>query len=532
MSAAADVLVVGAGPSGLTLACQLARRGVPHRLIELEPELSTRSRAIGMSPRSLEAMHEIGAAEDLIDCGVPAPVGIFFSRGRRIGRISFERVEHVRNPFMLALPQYDTETVLERHLERLGGSVDRGVTLRELRQEPGQDGVSVVLDGPGGEESAEASWLVGTDGSHSAVRKLSGIGFEGRATGDVFVSVDADVSGGPPRGEGHYHLSPEGMFVVVPLGDGLSRITASITSGEGEAELEHADVQALADRRVGGGLKVRELRDAGWGIARVRIQARLAESFHHGRCLLAGDAAHIYGPTGAQGMNGGIQDAHALAWRLALVTASRGGHALLDGYDAERRPVARGVLRAVNAQTRMATVSRRPLVAARDAIVGLATRAGALDRKLAPEIGQLEVNYRGSPEIAAPARPGPGPRGVGRRVPDTPVVDAAGVKSRLYDVLLEQPFTVLVLGAAPAGAAAAERLAESLAERHGDLVALHALRPGALDGELRVKEPTALLVRPDQHLAYRGPLADPAALLDRLARFIGARRAPQYQPTT
>jgi 3-(3-hydroxy-phenyl)propionate hydroxylase len=547
VSAREEIVVVGAGPTGLTLACQLLRRGVGCRLVDSAPEATQRSRAIGVSARSLEVLAELGAADELVELGLPSRVANFYAGGRRIARLTASAIEHTRYPFLLAVPQSETERVLERHLERLGGTVERGVALRELRQEPGAQAVELTLDADGGAETVEASWVVGADGSHSAVRRGAGIEFKGEATGNVFANVDAVLESPPAAGEGHYYFAAEGLLVIAPLPDDTYRVTALVDPAQADRPLTIEDVQGLVERRADPAIRVRELRDAGWGIARVSIQTRTAERFRAGRCLLAGDAAHIYGPTGAQGMNGGIQDAHNLAWKLALVASGRAGEALLDSYDDERRPVAHEVLHSVEAQTKLATIRSRPGGAARNALLRAVTRAGLLDRGLGPRIMQFDVSYRDAPGVAAPTGGRLRNRDAltGRRLPDVPLEPGEGA-ARTFDLVGAHGLTALVLGAGRAHRPHVERLAAALGERHGELVALRLVAPaaapgaagepaavdrhGALHGALGIAEPTVLLVRPDAHVAYRGPLARPSEALSHLDRVLGPPQA--LGPTT
>jgi FAD binding domain len=386
---------------------------------------------------------------------------------------------------------------------------------------------------------------VGADGAHSVVRKFAGIDFAGTDTREVFVNVDARVEGAPASGEGHYYLAREGMTVLVPLADGYCRVTASIQDlpGEHETDLSLHDVQAIVTARVGAQLRIRELRDAGWGITRVRIYTRIAERFRRGRCLLAGDAAHLFGPMGAQGMNSGIQDAQNLAWKLAVVSAGRAGEQLLDSYDAERRPLATGVLHAVQRQTRMALIKNPLAVELRDAVVRGATRARLIDRRLAPEVGQFEVDYRASPGTAGPAR-GRASRGIGRRLPNAPLSGPL-TQRRLFDLLRERPLTVLALGVRHHEQAELSRLISILRLGYGDQLGLCAVsnraavtpgaqipaaidRDGVLHRWLAIGEPTLCLVRADTHLAYRGPLRLPGVLLDHLGHALGLRRLADY----
>ena len=497
MRAEPRVVVVGAGPTGLTLAAQLYRHGVPCRIIDAGQARSDRSRAIGMSSRSLEVLDELGAARDAVERGVPCHGATFYSRGRPIGRLDLSTA-HTRFPFMLVLPQSDTELVLERQLERLGGTVERRTRLAGLIQDG--SGVTLTLEGPTGAETTTADWVVGADGAHSTVRELSGIEFAGSATGDVFVSVDAFVRDGPSHGEGHYYFFSGGLAVIIGLPDGSHRLTALLRSARRDpdtaAELDRGDIEALVARGTGLDLGVRELRNAGWGIAKVRIQSRIASTFLAGRCLLAGDAAHTFGPVGGQGMNGGIQDAHNLAWKLALVARGAVGPALLASYVEERRPAARGARHHAAQQAALATVRSGPLVAARDVAFAGLSRAGLLDRKIGPSVTQLALDYGG-------AWFGP----VGRRLPDTPLHPSG----TLFDLVRDAMFTVLVLGADGDHPVRMAAFTEALTRRFGDLVAVRQVRRdadpgGVLHGRIGVRGPTAVLVRPDAHIVHRCPL--------------------------
>ena len=534
MTTSSDVLVVGAGPTGLTLACLLWQGGVRCRVVDARPGPTDRSRAIGVSARSLEVLDGLGVADRLIERGLPNRTAIFYSRHRPMGRLTTRLTRDTRFPFLLAVPQAATEDVLLTRLAELGGTVERSTAVRSV--EPGPDSVRVHLDTPDGRRDTRAGWVVGADGAHSVVRRDTGIAFEGDATGKVFANVDARLDNGPTPGVGHYFFTPEGMLVIAPLPDGVYRVTASISPDEADRGLTIADVQELVDRRGLPGIGVRTLLDSGWGIARIRIQARIASRFRSGRCLLAGDAAHIYGPTGAQGMNGGIQDAHNLAWKLRLVLAGRAGPGLLDSYEAERRAVAHQVLHHVEQQTQLATLRPAAAVTARDAFLRLATKAGLVDRAMAPAINQLDVAYPlAGPRPSRLHRAG---RAVGRRVPDV-TLDGG---TRLFELLGTAPFSLLAVCATPADEAAVSALAAALQGRpYADLVGLHVIprtgpgadRAGTLHGLLGASKAGALgLVRADQHLAAVTPLSTPDGVLRLLDGLLRAAPAAAGEPAT
>ena len=256
--------------------------------------------------------------------------------------------------------------------------------------------------------------------------------------------TDAHLDRAPPRRQVHYYFSRAGITVVSPLPDGSYRLAAAMRGHIGDGSpVSLETVQELVDRRLGGGAHVRELRDAGWGAAQVRVHTRIAPTFRAGRCLLAGDAAHVYGPLGAQGMNGGIQDAHNLAWKLALVSTGRGQ----DGCSTHtRRSAGRSsrALQITSMQARMGGVRSPVAVTLRDRLVSGLTRMGALDRYMLPDSVMLRHRYR--PNAVVAARPRRGPQGT--RVPDHRLWDAEGASRTLFEIVRERPFTVLIFSAA------------------------------------------------------------------------------------
>jgi 2-polyprenyl-6-methoxyphenol hydroxylase-like FAD-dependent oxidoreductase len=521
-----EILIVGAGPTGLTLACELLRQGAACRIVEQAPRPTERSRAIGVSPRSLEILDELGAAEELVELGLPSPVANIYSDRRLVARFGSARIRHTRFPFLLAVPQSDTEAVLCRALERFGGRVERGVTVRAVRDRI--DELVVTLEERGSASEHTARWVVGADGAHSTVRRSIGVPFTGRATGHIFINVDVTLDGGPAPGEGHYFFSPAGLLVIAPLPGGVYRTTALVSSAEDGVSFDVQDIQRLIDERCPPGIRVRSVHDAGWGVARFTVQARIADRFVLGRKIIAGDAAHIFGPVGAQGMNAGIQDAHNLAWKLALVQRGRASERLLDTYDCERRTVAHEILHAVEAQARFATIRSRLGGGARDVLLRAASSTGVLDRAIVPRISQLGIRYRDSAmDGEQGARRGP----LGLRIPDLPLRSPGGVRTRLHELLGRGPFTAIVLDPGPQ--LGLQELETQMEERHVELLAIRS--PGALDRPagsyvdldgalldfLRGDVPALCLVRPDAHVASVGRVRERGSILESVDRALG-----------
>ncbi len=529
-----DIVVVGAGPTGLTLACSLHHLGVPCRLIDQGPGPTVASRALGMFTRSVEVLESFGAAETAIARGHRIEITNLYSGRRRIGRLATGSLTGTKQPVVLAIPQYVTERLLQERLEELGGEVERETVVCALRQTPGRDRVELTVDGRHGRETVEAAWVVGADGAHSSVRKAAGIDFLGRTLKNVFVIVDAFVDHGPAYNQVHYYVSPQGLTVVSPLPDGSYRFAASMDHFIGDGgELGLDTVQALLDVRVGGGIRVRELRDAGWGVRQVRPHTRIARTFRAGRCVLAGDAAHVYSPLGGQGMNGGIQDAHNLAWKLARVSTGRACEALLDSYAVERRNIAHVAQRTVAQQMTIGSVRARPATALRDGIVGSLSKSGALERYMLPESVMLKHRYPSAenPGIAPGRCRGP----QGKRIPDVTLVDGVRRPQPLFDILHRQPYTLLALSPPVADSARVDDLFATVRARYGEEVAVSSVSPGsnrALHRFLRAKAPSLCLVRYDEHIAFFSGLDDGASLLAHLDGLLAAARklAPTPSP--
>jgi 2-polyprenyl-6-methoxyphenol hydroxylase-like FAD-dependent oxidoreductase len=377
MSRDLDVLVVGAGPTGLTLAAALAARGLAVTVVDRLAEGANTSRAGVVHARTLEVLETIGVADRLVARGIPARRFTIRDRDRVLMPVTFDRLP-TRYPYALMLSQAVTEAVLLERLLELGGTVLRPRTVVDVVQDSA--GVTVTLEGG---ERLRARYLVGADGMHSVVRERAGIGFAGAAYEDSFSLADVRLRGGARADEVSLYFSPAGMVVVAPLPGGLHRIVATVDSAPEQPTAAY--VQELLDRR-GPEHDRAVVEEVAWG-SRFRVHHRLAASYRAGRILLAGDAAHVHSPAGGQGMNTGIQDAVALAAVLADVLGGA-PEAVLDRYGAVRRPVASRVVALADRLTRLATVGRR-WRGVRNALLRSVARIPAVRRKLACELAGL-----------------------------------------------------------------------------------------------------------------------------------------------
>ncbi|MBW4022364.1 MAG: NAD(P)-binding protein [Proteobacteria bacterium] len=391
-----DVLVVGAGPVGLTMAAEAARYGLAVRIIDKAAHATTTSKALVLWSRTLELMDRMGCTTAFLDAGLRAH-GVSMRHGHTIlARTRLDSVPSAYN-FALMIPQRETERLMAAHLAGFGIAVEREVELIGFL--PGHDDVEAVLRHPDGrEESVQATWLAGCDGAHSTVRHQLDLPFRGKPQGDDWFLADVRLEGegAPPADEVTIYLHREGLFAIFPIPGGRARVIGTV----GKADPAHrrpdptlAEVQALADGRTAGGFRVL---DPVW-LTTFRVQERKVEEYRVGRVFLAGDAAHVHSPAGGQGMNTGMQDAINLAWKLAMAAKGTGGPALLDSYSPERSAVGDMVLRNATRLTDMATLANPAAQTMRNLAMRFVMGLHAMREKLASEMSETGIAYGDSP---------------------------------------------------------------------------------------------------------------------------------------
>jgi len=371
-----DVLVIGAGPTGLTLAAALIARGVAATVVDQQAAGANTSRAGVVNARSLEVLEHLDVARRLVKEGVAAPLFTIRDRGRTLIPIDFSGLP-TEYPYSLMVPQSTTERLLLERLEELGGSVQRPRTVTAVEQDA--DGVTATFDNG---DVVRARYVVGADGIRSIVRQQAGVDFEGSVYEESFMLADVRLTGDTPHEEVILYWARAGLTVVAPLPDGTYRIVAPVADAPEEPSAEF--VQEILDARVGAGRLI--VTGVVWG-SRFRVHHRVADTFRAGRLLLAGDAAHVHSPAGGQGMNLGIQDAVALADALAAVLGGA-PDGLLDEYSNARRPIAKDVVAMTDRITRLATLPRaaRPI---RNAAIGLLGRVPSVRLALARRLSGL-----------------------------------------------------------------------------------------------------------------------------------------------
>ncbi|MEU8705141.1 FAD-dependent monooxygenase [Streptomyces sp. NPDC048565] len=458
------VLIVGAGPSGLALACDLARRGVRALLVEQAPALFPGSRGKGIQPRTLEVLDDLGVGDAVREHGGPALVGMTWKDGERQGEYDIFRraapteAEPYGAPW--AMPQWRTQEILAARLRELGGDILFSAALTGLSQDT--DGVTAQLT----TGEVRASYLVAADGGRSTVRRSLGITMDGE-TVDPSPTVVADVriaEAALDRLNWHIFLGDAGLLTLCPLpGTPDFQLVAQIKEGTPDTTPE--GVRRLVAARTH--LAAQDVTEVRWS-SDFRPRAALADRFRAGRVLLAGDAAHVHSPAGGQGLNTSIQDAYNLGWKLGQVLLHGAPAALLETYEQERRPVAAEML-------------------------GLSTRIhqGRQERGAAAQ--QLGLGYRGGPLASGRA----GLLEAGDRAPDGP----AGGGRRLFDVFRGPHFTLLAVGTDAA-----------LPSPDGTLLRTHRTEAYEVYGK------GLFLVRPDGYIGWAG---EDTAGLAAYARGIG-----------
>ncbi|WP_020139902.1 FAD-dependent monooxygenase [Streptomyces sp. 351MFTsu5.1] len=495
------VVVVGAGPTGLALACGLALAGVSVRIVDKAERPSTASRALGIQPRGSEVLDRLGALEGLPERSVRVAEFVTHVNGKCLMRLKVGAHAALVDRPVLVNSQAEVEAQLLRRLRDVGVEVEWGREFIDADQDA--ESVTVQLD----DGAVRARWLVGCDGAHSRVRGSAGIDFPGAPVVDGFFLADVRASLPFPRDVVSAWLHRKGMLGVFPLpGDCVWRLVASAPAdGEdiGSDRVSHALRLAVQEHA---GIRPPERWTDLW-TSTFRIQRRLATRYRSRRVLLAGDAAHVHSPFGGQGMNTGLGDAENLAWKLALVASGRAHSRLLDTYESERRPVAREVVASTSGVTRLAVADNMVVRAVRDHALVPLLRLPTAQRLLWEKSSQLRISYRNGPLGDRWSRLGIGVGlRAGDRVPDLTCLREDGSRTRLHGELGHRWAIVAPAAVAPTFAA--------IARRH--LGADTAVVAVSETGGRR----TVMLVRPDAHLGWAG--TTPAALDHWLTHALGS----------
>jgi 2-polyprenyl-6-methoxyphenol hydroxylase-like FAD-dependent oxidoreductase len=500
-----QVLVVGAGPTGLVLAADLLARGIRTRVIDQADGVALQARAIGIHARTLEVLDTMGLADRFTERGQVVRQLRFYSRGRCLTSLEFARCGS-RFGYVLDLPQDQTEGLLRARVTELGGAIEQRAELTGLTPEPGAV-TATIRCATGQTQTITAGYVVGCDGAHSRVRRELGLTFRGHPYPQDWLLADVLLDGDLPDGDLredaiHAFFRPDGLPVIFfPMREHRWRLTLPFAGDRGEQAPALAEIQHLTSQRAPRPVTVS---DPTW-LASFRCHRRSASGYRRGRVLLAGDAVHIHSPAGGQGLNTGVLDAHNLGWKLALVASGRAPDTLLDSYGSERAPVAEEVVGLTHALVRYGTMSHPVKRRVRDVVVPVLGRSAAIQRRAARRISQVYVSY-------PPAGP---------RMPDISV-RAGGQATTLHQVLRAGRHVLVV----PAAGLVTVLDEAGLTPYRDDVDVVAADGTGP-----------AVLVRPDGHVAAKGRPGRMPAVTGYLRELFGepgsvpaARPGPDVHP--
>jgi 2-polyprenyl-6-methoxyphenol hydroxylase-like FAD-dependent oxidoreductase len=467
-----DVLIVGAGPTGLTLACELRRRGIQIRLIDRMPAPTTQSRALGLQARSLEIFEKLGVLDKILDKGIPVDTVQLYENGKQIGMTSLS-ILPIAYPFVLITPQADTEEILTHRLEELGGHVERSLTLVSLRGNQ-----ATISTTTGEHEVVTATWIVGCDGAHSAVRQALHIPFRGIKFAENFALADVIIENcAISRHEIHGYMSPAGVLGVIalPKKDHFRLIT-TFHDDTKSADLKIPFLEKVVQERANVTLSIQDILWASMFTIHRRIVPRMTQGF----VFLCGDAAHIHSPAGGQGLNIGIQDAFNLAWKLALVQQRSAHPELLETYQEERHPVAQKTLWGTTFATFFISTPYRTLRHIFFKAFATLFKSSFFRKQFAATLAEVKTHYKFS-RLSWQAI-----RDVFWRGPKP------GTRAPLLESAEETRFIVLVFGAPDYN----PELQEECVIRHCPLDSVMAL-------PYHATKPCLFIIRPDGYIAFR-----------------------------
>jgi 2-polyprenyl-6-methoxyphenol hydroxylase-like FAD-dependent oxidoreductase len=524
-----DVLVVGAGPTGLMLACQLAKRNIRVTIVDKNPGPSVQTKALGVQARTLEIYSRLGIARRALELGKRATGASMWVKAKRVARVPLGDIGSDLSPypFVLILGQDDNEKLLGEVLNDHGTQVLWNTRLVDLSQT--SEGVLAKLEQADGSlVELAASWVAGCDGPHSTVRGLCNIPFSGAPYQHVFYVADTRATGSMAPGELNVYLWRGGFHLFFPLrGKDHWRVVGIVPPElSTRSALDFDAVAPFVRKEVGAAHASVALSFAqcSW-FSTYHVHHRCAERFRDRRCFLLGDAAHIHSPVGAQGMNTGLQDAYNLAWKLALVISGRAGEGLLDSYETERIPVAKRLLATTDRAFTFLISERWPAEVFRMRIFQRLV-AFAMNRKPTRElafrtISQIGISYRRSPLSSMQSRLSEGAPSAGDRFPWLKLkFTPGGPVQDLFEQLDDTRFNLLLFGqSAPAS---------GLPQQHDGLLVIHVLPADPVNEQALahagIPTPSFYLLRPDGHAGFAGARLDVLKLNNYLAQQVKLTR--------
>lgn len=393
MSNNIPVLIVGAGPTGLMMACELARHGISFRIIDKKSEPTTGSNATWIQPGTLELLDHIGISDSFIRKGHICNAIHLHLKGKDLARIPLENIDSIYK-YILMLPQKETEIILTEHLEDLGNQVERSLELIDIKQLP--DSVTCTIKYPNNKtEEITSDWLIACDGANSTVREKCGIFFPGEDLSEQFMVADAHMDSFMLKNEIHVFFDKGIICGVFPMGHDNYRINANLHQDAPRMNFIDIEVKEIIAERTYGAYNISSV---SW-ISPFWIHGRLVDDMRQGAIFFAGDAAHIHSPAGGQGMNSGLQDAYNLAWKMALVIKRQAKDTLLDSYQLERHPVIKKIVDQTEKLTKMTLFDKTFITKLNKFDERIKRSPIRFTKKITMELTQLDMKYEDSPII-------------------------------------------------------------------------------------------------------------------------------------
>lgn len=547
-----DVLIVGAGPTGLTMASELIRYGVSCRIIDKLPSPSPFSKALGIHVRTLETFEDMGVLEPFLAEGVRLLGMNLYGDGKQLAHIRFDKIDlsDLPYPFGILLPQSHTERILMAHLAKQGGAVERPKELLNFTQN--KEGIEAVLQcADGTQETLSASYLIACDGASSSIRQSLGLSYNGDTYKEAFWAADVTLENELPTTEVNSIFHPDGIMMIFPLYPErrIYRLAMNVDTGEPidkrPASPTLEQVQEVITKRSPYPLTITETH---W-LSAFRIHHRKIDQYQKGRVFLCGDAAHIHSPMGGQGMNTGIQDAYNLAWKIASVQKGLATEKLLESYHEEREPIAAELLKATDRMTKGATIRNPILQKIRNRIVPLVAGTEMVQEKMIRTMSEVNINYRDTRFVAQDWHVRGGDLEAGDRAPDAVLVHhASGREERLFEVFKDIRYIALLFtGANPSETDLRNlrRIAHELREDYDAMLDTRFIAYDDNASSVLVGDETPLLldtthkaheryetasgaslylIRPDGYIAYRSMPADVEGVIEYMNRALGITR--------
>lgn len=523
MQTSTPVLIVGAGPSGLTMALELHRYGIPFRIIDKQIKPVPTSNALAVHPRTMEVWSDMGFISEALVLGTKLRGGHIYSGRKKLAQIDFSHLD-TDYPFVLGLAQRVTEAMLIKQLKKHNIAVEMDVELTDFYQD--DSGLKLTLrHSDGDEEEVQANWLIACDGGHSIIRERLKIPFEGRELEQHFVLADLVIQSDEiSQDELSLFSSKQGLFAIIPFDKMYSRVLAEVSNDPELREAKtvtDAQLKRLFAERCPFKLKFSEpVWTSGFW-----IHERMIPNYRHHRVLFVGDAAHVHSPAGGQGMNTGIQDAYNLAWKLALLIQKKAKFSILETYQSERHPVGEQVLHDTSLLTKFMALHNSFLRMLRNFVIGMIGKSQRFQQAFAEKLSMINIRYQDSLLVKDCM-----PRALGP-VAGSRMLDVHCGEQRLFDLVKGSQFVLLIFSGVTEQTNIFNflQLQSSMLEQYKDMVKsvlintqddFYEWNNGKIfDSELKVHkrygvtESSLYLIRPDKYIGFRGTIDDQEELV-------------------